>query len=136
LKHRASEFTNFAHQRGSGVLNDASIYGDPAKSGERADHPVFADHRGLRQRRPGIREPRPRPRLALEFERMTHAEQNPALKAQLEKQAAASRTYGSAAVETPGAHATAAPAASEFITAIAGTATVQVRQRWGPLRRV
>ena len=48
MKHRASEFTYFARQRGSGELDYGSIDGDvPAKSGECADYTIFADHRGF-----------------------------------------------------------------------------------------
>jgi hypothetical protein len=48
LKRRASEFTHFAGQRGSGELDYGSINGDvAAKSGECADYPIVADHRGF-----------------------------------------------------------------------------------------
>lgn len=48
LKHCASEFTHFARQRGPGELHDGLIdWNVAAKSGERADDPVFTDHRGF-----------------------------------------------------------------------------------------
>jgi hypothetical protein len=48
LKHCASQFTHFAHQRWSGELNYGSIDGNvPAKSGEYTDYPILTDHRGF-----------------------------------------------------------------------------------------
>src|ERR1700742_2639877 len=48
LKHNAPEITYFTRQRWTGELHYSSVNGNaPTQSGEGANNPVFADHRGF-----------------------------------------------------------------------------------------